>query len=146
MIGAVAGVYARVVRFRGALPPHDGAQLRKKVGGTAHAGRVPILDELRLHAHQQGLFVLRAVGKPGAERFSPQLPDTLSILDGAGSARDDERAYLDTNVGLGAYIGSLDKEKSPGTLGIHKANYGFTYSVKIGFSYVFNHASGERLM
>ncbi len=57
-----------------------------------------------------------------------------------------ERAYLDTNVGLGAYIGSLDKEKSPGTLGIHKANYGFTYSVKIGFSYVFNHASSERSM
>lgn len=55
-----------------------------------------------------------------------------------------ERGYLDTNVGLGAYIGSLDKEKSPGTLGIHKSNYGFTYSIKIGFGYVFNHASKEK--
>ncbi len=52
-----------------------------------------------------------------------------------------ERGYLDTNFGMGAYLGSINKEKTPDTPGIHKCNYGFTYSVKIGFGYIINHAS-----
>ncbi len=46
--------------------------------------------------------------------------------------------YLDSSVGLGAYIGSVDKEKSPDAFGIHKENHGFTGSFKIGIGYRFN--------
>ncbi|MBN2524002.1 MAG: hypothetical protein JXB24_12075 [Bacteroidales bacterium] len=45
--------------------------------------------------------------------------------------------YFDTSLGLGYYIGSLDKVDGPGTWGIHNENSGFTYSFKIGFGYMF---------
>ncbi len=45
--------------------------------------------------------------------------------------------FFDTSLGLGYYIGSLDKVCGPGTWGIHNENSGFTYSFKIGFGYMF---------
>lgn len=46
--------------------------------------------------------------------------------------------FMDTSLGVGAYIGSLDKEKGPDTFGIHKENHGYTGSFKIGIGYRFN--------
>jgi hypothetical protein len=44
---------------------------------------------------------------------------------------------LDSSVGLGAYIGSLDHLSAPETLGIHKENYGYTLSFEFGLGYKF---------
>ena len=46
-------------------------------------------------------------------------------------------AYIESSVGIGVYQGSLDKVNGPHTLGIHKENHGFTYSLKLGFGYTF---------
>jgi hypothetical protein len=46
-------------------------------------------------------------------------------------------AYFESSLGFGVYQGSLDKVNGPGTFGIHKDNYGFTYSFKLGFGYTF---------
>ncbi len=46
--------------------------------------------------------------------------------------------YLDSSLGFGAYIGSIDKANKPATIGIHKDNHGFTASFKIGIGYRFN--------
>jgi hypothetical protein len=40
--------------------------------------------------------------------------------------------YFDSSLGMGIYIGSLDKINHPNTIGIHGENHGFTGSVKIG--------------
>jgi hypothetical protein len=47
-------------------------------------------------------------------------------------------AYLDSSIGLGYYIGALDKVNGPNTIGIHNGNNGLTYAVKIGFGYTIN--------
>ncbi len=46
--------------------------------------------------------------------------------------------YIDSSVGLGVYIGSLDKDNPPNSFGIHKENHGYTASFKIGIGYRFN--------
>ena len=46
-------------------------------------------------------------------------------------------AYLDSSLGFGIYQGSLDKINEPNTFGYHKDNFGLTYSLKIGFGYIF---------
>jgi hypothetical protein len=43
--------------------------------------------------------------------------------------------YFDSSLGLGIYIGSIDKKIKPTSLGIHKENYGFTSSYKLGIGY-----------
>lgn len=46
--------------------------------------------------------------------------------------------YADINIGLGIYIGSIDKQNKPRCPGLHKENFGFTASFKIGIGYRFN--------
>ena len=46
--------------------------------------------------------------------------------------------YIDSSLGLGAYIGTIDKENISKSFGIHKENYGFTTSFKLGIGYRFN--------
>lgn len=46
--------------------------------------------------------------------------------------------YIDSSLGLGVYIGSIDKENGADTFGVHKENHGFTASFKIGIGYRFN--------
>jgi hypothetical protein len=46
--------------------------------------------------------------------------------------------YLDSSLGLGYYMGSIDKVNGPNTIGIHNGNGGLTFAVKIGFGYIFN--------
>ena len=46
--------------------------------------------------------------------------------------------YVDSSLGFGAYIGSIDKEDEADTFGVHKNNHGFTASFKIGIGYRFN--------
>lgn len=48
------------------------------------------------------------------------------------------RFLIDSSLGLGAYIGSIDKENKPDSFGIHKDNHGFTASYKLGIGYRFN--------
>jgi len=48
------------------------------------------------------------------------------------------RFYFDSSLGLGIYIGSIDKNNKPSSFGIHKENYGFTASYKLGGGYRFN--------
>jgi len=42
---------------------------------------------------------------------------------------------LDTNVGFGIYLGSKYQGMTPSTIGIHKDNYGFVPSFKVGLGY-----------
>ncbi|MFW5645360.1 MAG: hypothetical protein ACOCZL_05565, partial [Bacteroidota bacterium] len=44
---------------------------------------------------------------------------------------------LDGSMGLGTYIGSLDKYESPGTIGIHEENHGFVLAFEFGLGYKF---------
>lgn len=44
---------------------------------------------------------------------------------------------LDGSMGLGAYIGSLDKYNDPGTIGIHEENHGFVLAFELGLGYKF---------
>ena len=46
--------------------------------------------------------------------------------------------FVDSSLGLGVYIGSIDKENKPASFGIHKDNHGFTASFKLGIGYRFN--------
>jgi hypothetical protein len=46
--------------------------------------------------------------------------------------------YIDSSLGLGAYIGSINKEQGPGSFGLHKENHGYTSSLKLGLGYRFN--------
>jgi len=46
--------------------------------------------------------------------------------------------YIDNTIGLGVYIGSLYKQIIPDSFGLHRENYGFTASFKIGIGYRFN--------
>ncbi len=46
--------------------------------------------------------------------------------------------YADSNIGLGVYIGSLNKQNKPRCPGLHKDNFGFTTSFKIGIGYRIN--------
>ena len=48
------------------------------------------------------------------------------------------RFYVDSSLGLGLYIGTIDKENKPTGFGIHKENHGFTTSFKLGIGYRFN--------
>jgi hypothetical protein len=48
------------------------------------------------------------------------------------------RFYFDNTMGLGVYIGSIDKVNKPHGFGLHMDNYGFTGSIKIGLGYRFN--------
>lgn len=45
--------------------------------------------------------------------------------------------YFDGSFGFGAYLGSVNKTNGPGTLGVHKENHGYTYSMKFGIGYSF---------
>jgi hypothetical protein len=45
--------------------------------------------------------------------------------------------YFDGSFGFGAYLGSVNKTDGPGTLGVHKENHGYTYSMKFGVGYSF---------
>jgi hypothetical protein len=47
------------------------------------------------------------------------------------------RIFVEASLGLGLYIGSVDKVNGQDTCGIHCGNYGFTYTCKIGISYSF---------
>ena len=44
---------------------------------------------------------------------------------------------IDGSVGLGAYIGSLDKLNRPDTIGIHEENHGFVLAFEFGLGYKF---------
>jgi hypothetical protein len=44
---------------------------------------------------------------------------------------------VDGNLGVGAYFGSKYQGMHPNTIGIHKNNYGFIPSFKLGFGYKF---------
>ena len=46
--------------------------------------------------------------------------------------------YLDSSLGLGVYIGSLDKINRPKTIGIHRENHGFTGIFNAGIGYRIN--------
>jgi hypothetical protein len=46
--------------------------------------------------------------------------------------------YADNNIGLGIYLGSIDKQNKPQWPGLHKDNFGFTISFKLGIGYRFN--------
>jgi hypothetical protein len=46
--------------------------------------------------------------------------------------------YADSNIGLGIYIGSINKQNKPRCPGLHKNNFGLTTSFKIGIGYRFN--------
>jgi hypothetical protein len=46
--------------------------------------------------------------------------------------------YLDSSLGFGYYMGSIDKVNGPNTIGIHNENSGLTFAVKIGLGYTFN--------
>jgi hypothetical protein len=48
------------------------------------------------------------------------------------------RVYINTSIGFGLYLGSLDKVNHPDTPGIHRENHGFTGVVKIGLGYRIN--------
>ncbi len=45
---------------------------------------------------------------------------------------------LDGSIGIGTYIGSLDKLRDPGTFGIHQENHGFVLAFEFGLGYNFN--------
>lgn len=81
--------------------------------------------------------------KLGSETYTvPTEPGIISTLghyiSGGSKMKLFNRAYFDTSLGLGVYQGSLDRINGPGTWGIHKENYGFTYAFKVGFGYTFN--------
>ncbi|NJM16035.1 MAG: hypothetical protein HC896_12280 [Bacteroidales bacterium] len=62
---------------------------------------------------------------------------TMEHYAGAGLTIKFMRSfYFDAGIGVGAYFGSLSKEKSPETVGIHEKNHGFTTSFNFGFGYV----------
>jgi hypothetical protein len=44
---------------------------------------------------------------------------------------------LDANAGFGVYLGSKYQGSTPSTIGIHRDNYGFVPSFKVGFGYQF---------
>ena len=44
--------------------------------------------------------------------------------------------YFDTNMGIGAYFGSLDKTKAPNKIGFHDVNSGLTANMKVGIGYI----------
>ncbi len=46
--------------------------------------------------------------------------------------------YVDGNLGLGIYIGSLDHFQAPRTFGIHMDNYGFVLAAELGVGYSFS--------
>jgi hypothetical protein len=46
--------------------------------------------------------------------------------------------YIDGSMGIGVYIGTIDKERVSDNFGIHKENHGFTASFKLGIGYRFN--------
>lgn len=44
---------------------------------------------------------------------------------------------LDSSIGLGTYIGSVDHINTPKTIGIHKENHGYVLAVEFGLGYKF---------
>jgi len=48
-----------------------------------------------------------------------------------------KQLYLETSAGFGVYFGSHYQGTTPGTWGIHKNNYGFVPSFKLGFGFQF---------
>ena len=93
--------------------------------------------------YQKGTSYAPDVVQLGSETYTvPSEPGIVSsmghYLGGGNKIRLFNRAYLDTSIGLGIYLGSLDKTEKPNTWGIHKDNYGFTYAFKVGFGYTFN--------
>lgn len=44
--------------------------------------------------------------------------------------------YFDSNIGIGAYFGSLDKNNAPNKLGFHGTNNGITADLKVGIGYI----------
>jgi hypothetical protein len=44
--------------------------------------------------------------------------------------------YMDANLGVGAYFGSLDKFEAPNKVGFHDVNHGYTANFKIGIGYI----------
>ena len=93
--------------------------------------------------YQKGMSYRPDEVQLGSETYKvPTEPGMISTmghyLAGGNKIRLFNRAYLDTSLGLGIYQGSLDKTEDPGTWGIHKGNYGFTYAFKVGFGYTFN--------
>jgi hypothetical protein len=48
-----------------------------------------------------------------------------------------KQVYVEGTLGFGVYLGSHYKGATPNTLGIHKDNYGFVPSFKLGFGFQF---------
>ncbi len=44
---------------------------------------------------------------------------------------------FDGSIGMGTYLGSLDKMNNPNTIGIHRENHGFVLAVEFGLGYRF---------
>lgn len=93
--------------------------------------------------YQKGISYSPDIIELGSESYTiPSEPGIVSTLghyvSGGNKLRLFSRAYLDTSFGLGLYQGSLDKIDGPGTWGIHKENYGFTFAFKVGLGYTFN--------
>jgi len=93
--------------------------------------------------YQKGTSYSPDIIQLGSESYSvPSEAGMISTLGhylaGGNKLRLFSRAYLDTSLGLGVYMGSLDKINGPDTWGIHKENYGFTFAFKVGFGYTFN--------
>lgn len=82
-----------------------------------------------------------AGGKKTAYPELPSSPGTIATMEhyaGAGIQLIISGNFcLDASLGLGTYIGSLDKINTPSTLGIHKENHGFTTAFELGLGYKF---------
>ncbi|MBN1598694.1 MAG: hypothetical protein JW894_10395 [Bacteroidales bacterium] len=93
--------------------------------------------------YQKGLSVSSEVVYLGGEEYEvPSDPGTVATMGHylayGNKIRLFGRSYLDASVGLGYYIGSVDKADGPDTWGVHSTNGGLTYSFKVGFGYTFN--------
>jgi hypothetical protein len=80
--------------------------------------------------------------KLGAETYDiPSKPGMISTIGHymayGNKIRLVDRVSLDTSLGFGFYMGSIDKVNGPGTFGIHYENSGFTFSFKAGLAYSF---------
>ncbi len=69
---------------------------------------------------------------------SPGLISTMEHYAGLGlQVMISSNVSFDSSMGLGAYIGSLDKVTAPETIGIHGDNFGFVLAVQFGLGYKF---------
>ena len=71
----------------------------------------------------------------------PASPGTIATMEhytGAGmQVFLAKNICLDGSIGIGSYIGSIDKINAPHSIGIHKENHGFVFAVEFGMGYKF---------